>query len=389
MSQYIRIRTKIDLKKYPFYEGVGVPVVEGATLAKRSGGKPSIVFVSNPQYSDYRPKLWFVETDLSGMFDINGEYYTLAHLGNGFYTGKVDGAKLHNTIKWKPSEDEDSDDESYNPGPYLDGCIETQFAPIRADRPWDGMWRGSVENFPDWMQAESIEASPPNTGGQGPYIILNAPGLKKYNIHTLRVNGQWLGVSGKGPYYLHGTPDEVDAARDYGQDLDIEHLELENEPIRPRTHYWVRQLSRSLPRGLPENVYWEWTGAVRKLWGVQFGISTQIGQARHARYWEQHHLKRKAQLERCISTRFNKRTAAFADYSREQWVNEVQDKYVKKWAYEIGQLNQGIEKCRQRAEPMEAKAEQLEEQYADLLETITGYEERYEDAIRYLFPDRG
>lgn len=391
----IVIRGEFEFRTYPFWE-IRNESSKPLALRQRSGGRAPVVCVKNPQRSDYRVKVWLDgEPTLPAILvDLNGKHFTLTGRGGGFYAGSVNGLDLSRALNGPPVDDE-FEDENYEPGEYLDACIETVFT---APDSVYGRSHGDVSSFPSWMRARDITITPVVTTGGWHSIILDAPGMDPYRDETtipaVRVNGVWClaqpcvdehdangYMSWGGRWQLLCPPDDLSVVRGYGQEGEL--IELVDEPVPPRSVYALRSLHMLV--GIPRREYFDWRRNIKQLNQSVVGMASLQGQIDVYQRESQYSSDCVSSHERSIRY-WEMRHASGRDSSSDlaKIAEKLEALREKKKGFEsrVAAANGRVKGLRTRLVENDA-------QYDTALAVCMAYEEAYADAIAQLFPDIG
>jgi len=357
------------------------------------GGRPPVVAVSHLANRDYRLKVWLDEEHVGGLFTINGVSVKLPHQGRGFHQGPVHAETLQRILQ--PVAYDDMPGPTYA-GSQYDVCLETVFRP--QEKAYQD-WVGDPADCPEWMGVESITVTPETTGGghHGLTIrVSEGPGRKHYlneQLNTWRINGIWCQVLPLGEPDARGRcewrgllvascdPQALDVIRDYGAE-DATTV-LEDEPMPPRARKPLRLL---YARGdIDRRTYAEWGRDIDKIQSMLFNLCGAQGQVDIYTSILRRRQNRIDHLTQLIRSRYNRRPAAYTNYTFEAWAAEVGGQ-VAEWQGTIADLEAlqaGDEG--DRLNRNQAAVDRSRASYHALMERIEAREEQYADAIAALY----
>ena len=350
-----------------------------------------------------RLKAW--GTNLDGVpYNINGEIVYFDEQSGELFTAYLTSAQVRTIISNQPGSDDEPDPPSsrnFAPDPdgFLDVCIETTFD--EDSRASYYRWTGNVANFPEWMgDVNSISVTPPQTGGGWHDVRLDAPDADLVNkgVVSLRLNGVWMYVMPiadvtdennhirfGGRYSLICDPEDLEEVRSYGQGL-ASVVELDDEPMAPRSRAMVRKVHHAVAGGISDSVYWEWLAAIKKLVDSVCGMAATQGQVDYYSSSAQRNLNRSNHYLRLVTKYYNKRADAYKDYTVKAWVDEAGDRNVKSWWNSHRSLNSASEDSQRNADRLSQIVSDRRQIHDEALAKCEEFEALYSDGIKYLLP---
>lgn len=372
----------------PFWHAQSCTIV-GAELAKRGGDRPSIVAVYDAAEKLSVLKLWLTEPTDDTHWQINGiDLKTMVmtempmpaspsgeYVSGAYYECIVDSLDMRHLLVGLPD--------------WTDMCIEVRFDPAT--------WRGRIEDIPEWMgRVNWIEITPPHIIGGGPHVIrMEAPDLGPgENLPPMiRINGVWCYLYPSfdrqdrdgtwiygGRWNLVADPRDLDMIRSYGHDI-----QMDKEPVPPRSRSGVRRLHRALPDGLDSTTYDAWLADVATLEQSILGITNAQGQLD----LHQHKLRQlragQRHLEGLVNRRYRRRPKEAQAHTQKQWLEALKDDYAVDWARKaqdvISQVAITIKDCQRYDEYIEDRYEA----YEAALDRCESREAEYADEIKSLW----
>jgi len=372
---------EFEAQKYPFWTARRV-ITTSLPLAARGGHRSSVVAVRNLREHDYRLKIWLAGGVHQGdlFVELNGYEFGLEDKGRGFFTSDVPAEDLRNVLFDVPADDE-NEDVYFEPGPYLDACVETVFSSQDQSR----MWVGDVSGFPAWMRARSIEMTPPDTGGGWHQIKLDAPGINPYRddttIPAIRVNGVWCLAmplvdewdeqnrgSWGGRWMLTCAPDDLEVIRQGLQELDT----IDDEPIPPRSVWAAWSVGEMV--GLSRAEHDSWKRDIKDLRRAIYGMSSLKGQMDFVSS-----KNREAKSAMVVHERNANMFASRSDAKSQARSEEERQKFNAR--------NKVRERESARLSEMRVRYAELNALHDAALEGCLAREMKYATAIAQLFPD--
>ena len=370
----------------------------------RANGGPAIAVKYDPVTGDRRVKLTNVEfpgdepdepnvpcTIFGHTFDYDFQRMNPATDGGMLYQAHVPSARqmvhmLHGT---RPTADDDND-EAEGIDDSDDFCVETRFD-LDAHGGRFGWHPGDVTGFPSWIQATGIYVAPADcSGAGGVQITTDLPRLRLAEIHQLRINGIWLigwphvDREGNRSMLFSALPYDLAEIRGYGDGLTD--LTMENEVQPPRTGPAVRAVCihmRDMGMSVDDIPYAEWRADVVNLGGRVHGAAMAWGRVKYHTRRADECADRAAHYHGVLNRRFKRRSAAFADYTLDKWVDEVGGQ-ARIWRAHLGTLAEAERGERNRAAHYSARYDALVDDHAAILDRCEEREAKFAESIAFM-----
>ena len=183
-----------------------------------------------------------------------------------------------------------------------------------------------------------------------------------------------VGVWGaKNCWALTFDPVHADAIRGFGKDNPEEDITLPNEPIPPRNRQAIKDISRAVG-SLGYNTYMSWQADVKILQYHPIQMSMGDRQAGYYRHYAERNRNKIAHYEKITKARLARFPGG--------------DRYTAKWGNLIEDYRAALNRCSERAGPIEGQVIKLRDEHSAALVRCEGREKTYESAIRYLYAPR-
>ena len=279
----------------------------------------------------------------------------------------------------------------------IDACVETVFYPNENSEHLD--WGADTSDFPEYMDADSIQVTPPRTGGGAHGLkIFARDGLEVFTP-WVRVNGIWcrcIPVLNKDRHWLVTDPEDLNEIREYGHDINGMDITMPNEPIPPRHKAGVLKLHYALANGirrygapgLPRKLLEEWLDDVQIIKRALLAMSMAMGQ--YDVHAETRDLKSRGinKYEAMIRSRFGRRPPAYKKYDYNEWTNEMQgaDPTISEWITRQNHHSRAMSEASNRADKYWDATHEARTKYNDALIRCKEREDTYAAIIRVLYP---